>query len=177
MYIIIQIFFVGKNRWLKYQISDYFYHSEEDKKDPNILPTEYKVPFYVSTEAIHEKLLLLASTFGGVYSKKNYGWCPAPSPSCIGDVSLWESIFQYVLHVRMYISLVQKIYIYIFISFITEYINLVQHHCMHIQMLNIKMVDRITINVVVFHVRKKHMIAEILHGPKNIEFVFVVQVN
>ena len=58
----IQIFFVGKNRWLKYQISDYYYQCENDKIDPNIFPDEHKVPFYVSTEPIHEKLLLLAST-------------------------------------------------------------------------------------------------------------------
>lgn len=80
---------------MKYTISDYFYHSNEDKLNPNVLPTTYQVPFYTSTEPIHELLLQLASSFSTtIYKKTDYMWCPGPSASCIGDVSLWESIFQ-----------------------------------------------------------------------------------
>ena len=93
---------MGKNRWLKCKIKDYFYDSKEDKLNPNILPKEYDVPFYVSTEPIHEQLLILASSYstehyGECYTKINFPWCPGPSPSCLGDVSLWESIFQLIV--------------------------------------------------------------------------------
>jgi len=30
-----------------------------------------------------------------VYDLKSYPWSPAPTPSCIADVSLWESVFQF----------------------------------------------------------------------------------
>ena len=75
---------------------DYFYKSESDKQDINILPEKYRVPFYTTTKPLHEILLRLASSWSNcVFSLKKYPWIPLPMPSCIGYVSAWESIFQY----------------------------------------------------------------------------------
>ena len=70
--------------------------SIEDKKDPSIQPEAIEVPFYVSTLPIHELLLRFASSCDVyVYDCDSYPWSPAPTPSCIADVSLWDSIFQF----------------------------------------------------------------------------------
>lgn len=90
------VFFVGVMRWKKISTMDYFYKSESDKQDINILPEKYRVPFYTTTKPLHEILLRLASSWSNyAFSLKKYPWIPLPMPSCIGYVSAWESIFQY----------------------------------------------------------------------------------
>lgn len=93
-----QIFFVGKERWLNISCDEHYYLSESDKNDPAIAPEIITVPFYVITEPLHQLLLDLASqyhTYLGILHIEDYPWCPGPSASCLGDVSIVESIFQF----------------------------------------------------------------------------------
>ena len=85
-----------KQRWLDVRITEYYYVSEEDKNDPSIKPIPIEVPFYASTLPLHEILLTYATATGKYcYDSNSFPWSPAPTPNCIGDVSLWESIFQF----------------------------------------------------------------------------------
>ena len=94
-----QIFFVGKERWLSKRCTDFYYHSIEDKNDPLIQPEAIEVPFYVCTLPIHEILLRFASAVDDyVYDCEAFPWSPYPTPSCIADLSLWESIFEFGVH-------------------------------------------------------------------------------
>lgn len=92
------VFFVGVSKWKKISTLDFFYKSESDKNDVNILPEKHRVPFYTTTKPLHEILLRLASSWSSaIFDLDNYPWNPLPMPNCIGTISAYESIFQYDL--------------------------------------------------------------------------------
>ena len=74
----------------------------EDKADPNVKPVSRIVPFYVIPEPIHQTLLQLASAYRchlGVLHSSDYPWKPAPAASCLGTVSIFDSVFQFSLSI------------------------------------------------------------------------------
>ncbi len=88
-----KLFYIGKDRWLKYKIKDLFFVNEESKRN-NDNPIEIDIPFYTTNNTIHEDFLLLANRTGTIFKTKDYRFQCGPFASCLQSQAEFESNFQ-----------------------------------------------------------------------------------